>query len=242
MMSIVVPTYNEEKNIERCLLALCNQSIPREDLEIIVVDGGSTDRTREIAAQYADVVMMQTSEGVGGARNDGFKAAKYDIVATTDADCEPTRDWAKSILKQFMGQNVVAVTGTLKPFDWKDMNRFEVFAYKRSFELSNIALNMGAKVGRYHLCGANTAFNKDTFLEMGGYLPLAYADDVEIFKRIKNRGNIRFTDDMEINYSVRRIKKMGLTKYLYLLAKMQTEVMVLGRKPMKGEYARVNYD
>ncbi|TRO60405.1 glycosyltransferase family 2 protein, partial [Candidatus Bathyarchaeota archaeon] len=236
------PTYNEEKNIGRCLMALCNQSIPRDHLEIIVVDGGSSDRTREIAANYADVVMMQTSEGVGGARNDGFKAAKYDIVATTDADCEPTRDWAKSILKQFMGENVVAVTGTLKPFDWKDMNRFEVFAYKRSFELANIALNMGAKVGNYHLCGANTAFNKDTFLETGGYLPLAYADDVEIFKRIKNRGDIRFTDDMEINYSVRRIKKMGLTKYIYSLAKMQTEVMVLGRKPMKGDYARLNYD
>ena len=242
MMSIVVPTYNEEKNIGRCLSALCNQTIPREDLEIIVVDGGSTDHTREIAAQYADIVMLQTSEGVGGARNDGFKAAKNEIVATTDADCEPHSDWARSILKQFLGQNVVAVTGVLKPFDWTDMNRLEVFAYKQSFELSNIALNMGAKIGRYHLCGANTAFNRDIFLELGGYLPLAYADDVEIYKRIKNRGDIRFADDMEINYSVRRIKKMGLTKYLYLLAKMETEVMFLGRKPMKGDYSKMDYD
>ncbi len=51
MISIVVPTYNEEKNIERCLKALTNQTIPRDQIEIIVVDGNSHDRTREIAAE-----------------------------------------------------------------------------------------------------------------------------------------------------------------------------------------------
>ncbi|TRO51544.1 glycosyltransferase family 2 protein, partial [Candidatus Bathyarchaeota archaeon] len=101
MISIVVPTYNEEKNIERCLRAIVNQTIPRDQMEIIVVDGNSKDRTREIASQYADIVMIQTSEGVGGARNDGFRAAKYDIVATTDADCEPSEKWVESILNRF---------------------------------------------------------------------------------------------------------------------------------------------
>ncbi|MCX6649741.1 MAG: glycosyltransferase, partial [Candidatus Bathyarchaeota archaeon] len=82
MITVVVPTYNEEKNIESCLNSLVKQSIPRESYEIIVVDGNSKDRTTEIAAKYADRVIQQVSHGVGGARNDGAIAATGDIIAT----------------------------------------------------------------------------------------------------------------------------------------------------------------
>ena len=241
MISIVVPTYNEEKNIERCLKALHRQSIPRDQIEIIVVDGDSTDQTREIAEQYADIVMIQTSEGVGGARNDGFKIAKHQIVATTDADCEPKEKWVESILKMF-DEDTVAVTGILKPFDWKDMNWLNILVYRAIFEAANLMLIILAFLGQYHLCGANSAFNRRTFLEIGGYKPLAYADDVEIFKRIKKKGDVKLSGAMQINYSVRRIKKIGLMNYFYLILKMDTEIMVLGRQPMKGSYARTNYD
>jgi len=241
MISIVVPTYNEEKNIERCLKALTNQSIPRDQIEIIVVDGDSTDQTREIAAEYADVVMIQTSEGVGGARNDGFKIAKHQIVATTDADCEPKANWVESILKMF-DEDTVAVTGILKPFDWRDMNWLNILVYRAIFETANLMLMIMALFGQYHLCGANSAFNKKVFIDIGGYKPLAYADDIEIFKRIKNKGGVKLSGAMQINYSVRRIKKIGIMNYFYLILKMNTEIMVLDRKPMKGSYARTDYD
>ncbi len=241
MISIVVPTYNEEKNIERCLKALNNQSIPRDQIEIIVVDSDSTDKTREIAEEYADIVMVQTSEGVGGARNDGFKAAKHDIVATTDADCEPHANWVESILKQF-DDDTVAVTGILKPFDWQDMNWLNILIYRAIFETANMMLMIMAVFGQYHLCGANSAFKKKVFLDMGGYMPLAYGDDVEIFKRIKKKGDVKLSGKMQINYSVRRIMKIGLVNYSYLILKMNTEIMVLGRLPMKGSYAKTNYD
>ena len=242
MISIVVPTFNEEKNIKRCLKALLNQTIPRDQIEIIVVDGNSNDHTREIAAEFADIVLIQTSKGVGGARNDGFRIAKYDLVATTDADCEPSPSWVESILKRFEKDNVVAVTGILKPFDWGEMNWLEILIYRTLFEASNLLLLILAAFGHYHLCGANSAFKKSIFLDLGGYLPLAYADDVEIFKRIKKKGDIEFSGEMQINYSVRRIKKLGLMNYFYLILKMDTEIMVLGRQPMKGSYARMNYD
>ena len=242
MISIVVPTYNEEKNLERCLKALINQSIPRDQIEIIVVDGNSHDRTREIAAELADVVIIQTSEGIGGARNDGFKAAKHEIVATTDADCEPHANWVESILKKFDNDKLVAVTGILKPFDWREMNWLNILVYRAIFETANMMLIVMALFGQYHLCGANSAFKKKVFLDVGGYMPLAYADDVEIFKRIKNKGIVVLSSEMNINYSVRRIKKIGLLKYLYLILKMDIEIMLLGRKPLKGDYARMEYN
>ena len=71
MISVIIPSYNEEANIARCLHSLLKQTIPREQYEIIVVDGNSKDKTREIAERYADLVFIQTSTKVGGARNDG---------------------------------------------------------------------------------------------------------------------------------------------------------------------------
>ncbi len=75
MISVIIPTFNEEENIAQCLVSLSHQSMPRSEYEIIVVDGGSKDATCEIAKKYADLVFTQTSKKVGGARNDGVMAA-----------------------------------------------------------------------------------------------------------------------------------------------------------------------
>ena len=79
-ISVIIPTYNEEKNIIRTLYYLSRQTLPRKNYEIIIVDGGSKDRTVEIALKYADKVIKQKSKGVGGARNDGAIIAKGEII------------------------------------------------------------------------------------------------------------------------------------------------------------------
>jgi len=241
-ISVVVPTYNEEKNVQNCLTSLLRQTLPREEYEIIVVDGNSYDNTFEVANSYADKVILQMSEGVGGARNDGFKIASGKIVATTDADCEPFGEWLEVICEKFEDEAVVALTGILKPYDFTDMNRLEIFVYKRLFDASNWLLIVFSWLGHYHLCGANSAFRKDVFQKVGGYLPLAYADDVEIFKRIKKKGKILLDRKMKIHYSVRRIKKLGLMNYFFLIMKMDWNIMVLGNKPTQGNYSRMEYD
>ena len=242
MISVVVPTYNEERNIEACLRSITDQSLPRGDIDIVVVDGDSKDRTREIAEPLADTFIVQTSEGVGGARNDGFAVARGEVVATTDADCRPHPDWLKAIQRSFGAPGVVAVTGVLVPFDFGDMGGPEQFAYRLLFDLSNVALVVMSWFGKLHLCGANSAFRRDAFLEAGGYMPLAYADDVEIYKRIRGKGSVRLDTGMKVNYSVRRIRKVGLLRYILLLFKMEWDIMVMGRKPLKGGYARQTYE
>ena len=66
MISVIVPSFNEEANIAQCLVSLSHQTISRSEYEIIVVDGGSTDKTCEIARKYADMVFIQKSKKVGG--------------------------------------------------------------------------------------------------------------------------------------------------------------------------------
>ena len=77
-ITVVVPTYNEEKGLEKFLKQFKNQTLPRSKYELIIVDGDSTDNTRQIAEKYADKVIIQKSKGVGGARNDGVELASAD--------------------------------------------------------------------------------------------------------------------------------------------------------------------
>jgi len=242
MISVVIPTYNEEKNIERCLKAFEEQTIPRGDFEIIVVDGQSKDRTVEIAEQYADKVIQQVSKGVGGARNDGAKIANGDIIVTTDADCIPYSEWLEVAQKHFDNEEVVAVTGFLDPFDYSGMRNYETYLYKLLFGISNHMLRVFSITGYYHLCGANTAFDRDTFLEIGGYQDLPYSDDIEIYKRLKPKGKMVLDKNMKVNYSVRRIRKMSLWKYIYTITRNDIVTMVMNAKPTDDSYAKQEYN
>jgi glycosyltransferase involved in cell wall biosynthesis len=242
MITVVVPTYNEEKNIESCLNALSKQSIPRESYEIIVVDGNSKDRTTEIAAKYADRVIQQVSHGVGGARNDGAIAASGEIIATTDADCQPDEDWLETILNDFNNDEIVAVTGYLDPVIPKEMHRLEAGAYVYAFKVANGLRWAGSKLGYYHLCGANTAFRRDAFIQINGYSDLAYSDDVEIAKRLGEHGKMAMNNRIQVDYSIRRIQKLGLAKYTWMIMKNDFNVILLGKKPKKGNYAKQDYN
>lgn len=242
MITVVVPTYNEEKNIECCLQALTKQKIPRDSYEIIVVDGNSKDRTTEIAAIYADRVIQQVSHGVGGARNDGAMAAKGDIIATTDADCLPDEDWLNTILEDFSDEEIVAVTGYLYPMIPTDMKRLKAGTYRYAFKVANGLRKVGSLIGYHHLCGANTAFRRDVFLEVKGYRDLAYSDDVEIAMRLKEHGKMAMDDRIQVDYSIRRIQKLGIAKYTWMILKNDFNVMILGEKPTKGNYAKQDYN
>jgi glycosyltransferase involved in cell wall biosynthesis len=242
MISVVIPTYNEEKNIERCLKTLNEQTLPRDQYEIIVVDGQSTDRTIEISKKYADKVIQQVSEGVGGARNDGVKVAKGDVVVTTDADCVPHDRWLEIAKEHFENETVIAVTGFLEPLESQDLKKHEVYLYKLLFLISNYLLIIFSYIGYYHLCGANSAFDRNTFLEIDGYQDLPYSDDIEIYKRLKEQGKIVLDSRMKVLYSIRRIKKMSLKKYIYQIVKNDFKVMILNMNPNDDNYARQTYN
>ncbi len=231
MISVVVPTYNEEKNIVSCLKSLNSQSIPRKDYEIIVVDGHSMDKTVELAKKHADKVIMQKSKGVGGARNDGVDVAKHELIATTDSDCIVPENWLENIIKAFdKDEDCIAVYGSLEPSDGK---------YKYHFKLANALVKVAEKMRRYHMCGANTAFKKKYFLKCGGYFGYGASDDWEISFRIKKYGKILYDENIYVYYSTRRVEKNGLVKCLceWVVNDINT---IMFKKDIK-EYARQNY-
>ncbi|MCX7766439.1 MAG: glycosyltransferase, partial [Candidatus Sumerlaeia bacterium] len=96
-VSVIVPVFNEEKNIGSCIESLLNQDYPRERYEIIIVDNNSTDHTREIISRYPVTLLVEDKiRGSYAARNKGIEYAKGEILAFTDGDTRPAPDWLKN--------------------------------------------------------------------------------------------------------------------------------------------------
>lgn len=92
-ISVIFPAYNEEENIEVCtIIAHCILKELVQDFEIIIVNDGSTDRTKEICldlerrSDKIKIISKEVNEGYGYALRDGFKAAKFDLVFFSDSD------------------------------------------------------------------------------------------------------------------------------------------------------------
>jgi len=85
IISIIVPAYNEEKYLPKCLWALTHQDF-KLPYEIIVVDNNSADKTKKIAKKFGARVVFEKKKGLLKARDKGIKSARAELIAITDAD------------------------------------------------------------------------------------------------------------------------------------------------------------
>jgi len=230
-LSVIIPTYNEEKGIARTLRRLSSQTLPREEYEIIVVDGNSKDRTREIAANYADQVVLQKGRAVGGARNDGVEVARGSIVVHTDADAVPPEDWLERILSLF-GDGVVAVCGPDGPLEasakyrvlYMGINAFSFIAYR---------------LGMVGTRGTNTAVRRDAFLRAGGYTDYPMCDDVELGFRLQKLGRVVYDRRLKVLASARRFEKHGVRGVIS--GWLRGDLLLLSGRRTVGSYHKESY-
>jgi glycosyltransferase involved in cell wall biosynthesis len=231
MISVIIPTFNEEENIAQCLVSLSHQSLPRSEYEIIVVDGGSRDQTCEIARKYADTVFTQTSRKVGGARNDGVMAANGDIIATTDADCILPPHWLKRIAEDFSDAGISQVYGPVYPIEEGIRNQISLF-------FANLFSRIGYySTTFYYTLGCNTAFRKEAFVKAGMYRCIDAGDDLEIAMRMKDFGRIYFDNSLRVGFSMRRYQKFGAVQSIYEWIAIVSD----GGESGKYSYSRRDY-
>jgi glycosyltransferase involved in cell wall biosynthesis len=232
VISVVVPAYNEEENITACLGSLNRQTLPRSEYEIIVVDGNSKDRTRELAAPLADLVFIQASRRVGGARNDGAMRAKGEILATTDADCVLPPDWLERIRDDFAKYHPVQLYGTVYP-------REPGLRHRISLWFANTFSWLGYHTGLlYYTLGCNTAFDRETFLRAGMYRTIDAGDDLEIALRMKQAGKVLFDPKLRVGFSMRRYQQFGTLRSLY----QWLYIVVHRGETSKYSYSRREYE
>ncbi len=195
-ISVVVCARNEEALIGRCLASLERCDYP--DLEVIVCDDGSTDRTLELARSSPFRVLALEHGGLSTARNAGLAAATGEIVAYLDADAEAHPEWPYRLALAFDADNVGAAGGTnLTPLD-------APFVERAVAEAPGAPIHVLATDDRAeHVPGCNMAFRRAALEEIGGFDPIhrAAGDDVDVCWKLLDRGyEIAFSAAAQVDH------------------------------------------
>jgi glycosyltransferase involved in cell wall biosynthesis len=183
--SIVIPTFNGASRIGNCLDSLVKQTAG-QNVEILVVDDGSTDNTANVVRGYSSVRLIpQANAGPASARNRGALEAQGKILLFTDDDCLPMPDWLEAMLGPFKDPDVVGAKGVYRTHQKSLAARFVQIEYEDKYRLM-AGLSSIDFIDTY-----SAGFRRDRFLEMTGYdtsFPVACAEDVELSYRMSARG------------------------------------------------------
>jgi glycosyltransferase involved in cell wall biosynthesis len=185
--SVIIPAYQAAGTIATCVRALNNQTIAREQYEIIVVDDGSGDTTAAIAKEAgADHVISCPHRGPAATRNSGVAASRGGIVAFTDADCEPPPDWLKKITEPFQDPGVDGAKGTYKTRQKSLMARFVQLEYQEKYDKMHDQERIDF-VDTY-----SAAYRRNVFDQHAGFdpaFPMPANEDIEFSFRLAQLGH-----------------------------------------------------
>jgi len=182
--------------------SLLNQDYPPEKLEIIVVDNNSQDNTPRILKKYREKgvkILKENKRGPAAARNRGIKESKGEIIAFTDADCEASRFWIKSLIKGFEENGVDAVAGI--SIFCGEKGYISRVLEKRGFD--NLIKN-SLRTGKWISWAPtrNFAVKKEILKKLGGFceeFTHPADEDIELCLRMQKNGyRIRFVSEATV--------------------------------------------
>ncbi len=195
-ISVIICTHNGVNRIENALHSLSDMIIPESVLwELVIVDNGSTDNTKEIVTKTCDILrlpykyVLEKYRGLSFARNRGILASSGEIIAFTDDDCIVTPNWISSILKEFhLNGDLALIGGKVELYNKKDQPvTIRIGNKRKSFsDLSHIfsllpGCNMAMKNSIFETVGAF-----DTYFGAGASIPSA--EDSDFFYRAFKAG------------------------------------------------------
>ncbi|SDO35788.1 Glycosyltransferase involved in cell wall bisynthesis [Nakamurella panacisegetis] len=199
--SVVIPAFNEEFYLADTLASLAAQNFAG-DVEIIVVDNNSTDRTAAIAEANGATVVFESERGVCHARQRGTELARGEIVVSADADTVYHPDWLSTIEAWFVAHPFgIAVGG---PCYFHDGPAWGLWLQRRLFGVVNLVARLGGPV--IYITATNFAFRRDAFrgydtrLAQGG-------DELDLLRGLRKQGLVAFDPNNAIQTSARRMEE-----------------------------------
>jgi glycosyltransferase involved in cell wall biosynthesis len=204
-VSVVIPIYNGEADLPKLISCLLAQTYPKDQVEYLLVDNNSGDRTFALlqqAAENSSIIIRPQSENQiqssYAARNAGIRAATGDIIAFTDADCRPQPEWLLALIAPFINEDVVIVAGEVVALPGKTLleqhaDRQETLSQKHTLAHSFCPYGQTA----------NLAIRRQTFEKVGLFRPyLTSGGDADICWRIlrQNIGRLEFAPNAVVKH------------------------------------------
>lgn len=198
-ITVAICTKDHPAELRRCL-ASC-EAVRGDALEILVVDNGSAGTaTREAAESFGVRYVREETPGLAAARNAAVAAAKGDVVAFTDDDCEVDRQFVAELRRAYDADDIGCVTGRAIPSSAANPVEQLVATYLGDGGEREITISMKDTGWRYHAAsigrGANMSLRKELLQRIGGFPRLfsSSADDYYIFVAVLRAGaRIRYT-------------------------------------------------
>ncbi|MEY2539891.1 MAG: hypothetical protein QOG67_3631 [Verrucomicrobiota bacterium] len=183
-ISVVVPFYNSQHYIEACIHALLTQTYPSNQYEVIMVDNDSTDASRAIVAKYPRMrLLSEPKKGAYAARNRGVAASSGGIIAFTDPDCIPERDWLEHVDRALRETGAQIVLGTQKfGMDSPALRLLEDYEDEKKDYIFNSPIKTV-----YYGYANNMAVRRTLFSELGPFPEIPRGSDVVLVRRCIDR-------------------------------------------------------
>jgi len=208
-VSIIVPFYNAEQYVTRCIEGLLQQSYPREQYEILMIDNNSTDASAERVRQYPSVrLLFEAKQAAYAARNRGLHEAKGEVIAFTDADCVPSHDWLHEVMTAMEQPGLRMVLGQAE-FIGDSMLLSQLAAYED--EKRHYVFNSDKKE-LYFGQTNNMAVEKKLLDELGPFVEWARGGDTIFVREAVNKYScevVRYCSQIR----VRHMEMDSLSKY-----------------------------
>ena len=184
-VTVIVPVYNAEISLEKCIESILDLDYPKDKLEIIFIDNNSTDASLSILEKYKDriKVLNEKKQGAPAARNKGIKEASHEIIAFADADCEVDKEWLKKLVEVLAkNQNISAVGG--KILSKKPCNDIE--RYGEIIHDNEKAINF---YDPPYIASGNMAIKKSLIIKVGMFdEEIVRSEDLDMFFRLNSIG------------------------------------------------------
>ncbi|MFA5050334.1 MAG: glycosyltransferase [Candidatus Micrarchaeia archaeon] len=203
-VSVIIPTFNEEKNLGKCIKSIKSQKT-HLDFEIIISDGNSTDNTIKIAEKYADKIITSNKKGISFGRNIGAKYAKSDVFCFIDSDTIIPKNYLSSVYPVISGDHSIGALSCAFKFDHSSKSLRAVES------ICNNYLMIKGFHGKGEILGFNCVICKNYFHKSKGF-PDKPLEDGALSIKMRNIGKVIFLPEPRVITSSRRFSNNGIVK------------------------------
>jgi len=214
-LSIVIPAYNEETYIGKCLESIAMEKTRgRFDVEIIVVNNASDDRTGEVARSFSFVkVVDEPRKGLVRARQTGYEASTGELVANVDADTLLPEGWIGTVFEEFSADSeLVALSGPYRYYDLSAVTNWSILFWYRLGQMISFINTLITRRSGTMLQGGNFIIRRSALEKAGGFdLNFDfYGEDTAIAKQMSRQGKVKFIFRLPMYTSGRRLRAEGI--------------------------------